>query len=303
MRDIEGMRQRIQHLKETRQAVIVAHNYQWPEVQDVADFVGDSLELARKTATLDNPIIVFCGVHFMAESAAILNPTRRVLLAESTAGCPMAEMIDVDTLRQWKAQYPDAAVVAYVNSSAAVKAESNVCCTSANAVKVVDALREQRILFVPDRNLGAWIAKQTRKEIIIYPGFCITHFRVKPEHILAAKQAHPGAVVVVHPECRPEVTAIADAVLSTSQMGRYVKASPAREFIIGTEEGLIHRLRQQNPDKAFFAASTALLCPNMKKTTLESVVSALEMDRYHITVEPELAARARRALDRMLEIV
>ncbi|MCL4370681.1 MAG: quinolinate synthase NadA [Chloroflexi bacterium] len=302
MRDIEGMRRRIQHLKEARQAVIVSHNYQWPEVQEVADFVGDSLELARKTATLDNPVIVFCGVHFMAESAAILNPTRKVLLAESTAGCPMAEMIDVDTLLQWKSQYPDAAVVAYVNSSAAVKAESDVCCTSANAVKVVDALDARRVIFVPDRNLGAWVAKQTKKEVIVYPGFCITHFRVKPQHILAAKQAHPDAVVVVHPECRPEVAAIADAVLSTSQMARFVKDSTAREFIIGTEEGLIHRLRQQNPGKTFYAASNALLCPNMKKTTLESIVSALEMDRYRVTVEPDLAVRAKRALDRMLEI-
>jgi quinolinate synthase len=303
MRDVEGMRRRIHDLKSARQAVIVAHNYQWPEVQDIADFVGDSLELARKTASLDNPIIVFCGVHFMAESTAILNPSRQVLLAEVTAGCPMADMIDVDSLRQWKERYPGAAVVTYINSSAAVKAESDICCTSANAARVVEAVDAKQILFVPDRNLGMWVAAQTKKEIIVYPGFCITHFRVKPEHIQSARFAHPNAIVIVHPECRPEVTSLADVVLSTSQMLRYIQSSLANEFIIGTEEGLIHRMRQQNPTKAFYSASNALVCPNMKKTTLESVVSALEMGRYRVTVDPEIAARAKRALDRMLEIV
>ena len=302
MRDVEGMKLRIEALRREKNAVIVAHNYQWPEVQDVADFVGDSLELARTTVAVPQRTIIFCGVHFMAESSAILNPDKTVYLAELTAGCPMANMITVDDLRVWKEKYPDAAVVCYVNSSAAVKAESDICCTSANAVKVVESLSAPRVLFVPDRNLGHYISRKTSKEMILYPGFCVTHQRVKPEHVVAAKEMHPEAVVVVHPECRPEVIDMADQVLSTSGMLRFVTSSPAKKFLIGTEEGLIYRMRQANPDKEFYTITSALMCPNMKKTTLESVVTSLELDRYRVTVAEDMAAKAKRALDRMLAV-
>jgi len=300
---IEELSARVRELKQARNAVILAHNYQRPEVQDVADFVGDSLELSRKATQVAADIIVFCGVVFMAESAKILNPTRKVLLPEILAGCPMADMIDVDDLREWKARYPDATVVCYVNSSAAVKAESDVCCTSANAIKVVEAVPNRRVLFVPDQHLGEWVASHTTKEVILYPGFCRTHQRLRPEHIAAAKQAHPDAKVVVHPECAADVTAVADAVLSTSQMLRYVKESEAAKFLIGTEYGILHRMRLENPHKTLYTASRTLVCPNMKRTHLESVFQALEKEQYEITVPEDTRVRARRALDRMLEVV
>jgi quinolinate synthase len=297
------LQQKIQRLKKELNAVIVAHNYQRPEVQDLAEFVGDSLELARKTATLEVDVIVFCGVHFMAENAAILNPTRTVLLAEGTAGCPMADMIDVDDLREWKERYPEAAVVCYVNSTAAVKAESDICCTSANALKVVESLPHEEILFIPDQNLGHYVSTKTRKRMILYPGFCVTHRKLRAEQVEMAKQLYPDALVVVHPECIPEVTAMADAVLSTSQMIRYARESPAKTFLIGTEEGLLHRLRKENPDKTFYLISNGLVCPNMKRTTLESVVRTMEQGRNVIQVPEEIRIKAKRALDRMLAVV
>jgi len=258
MTQVRTLQERVLELKRKLNAVIVAHNYQRPEVQDLADFVGDSLELARKCTQVEADVIVFCGVHFMAESAAILNPARTVLLSEVTAGCPMADMVTVEDLREWKARYPNAAVVCYVNSSAAVKAESDICCTSANGVKIVESLPHDEIIFVPDYNLGHFISTQTRKRIILYPGFCVTHARLKPEQVRRAKRAHPEAKVVVHPECVPEVVAMADAVLSTSQMLRYVKESPARTFLIGTEAGLVYRMQKENPDKEFYVIATAL---------------------------------------------
>ncbi len=291
---------RIRELKRELNAVILAHNYQWPEVQDVADFVGDSLELARQATTVESDIIVFCGVHFMAETAAILNPQRKVLLAEATAGCPMAEMIDAATLAEWKAKYPEAAVVCYVNSSAAVKALSDVCCTSANAAKVVQGVAERQVLFVPDQNLGRYVAGQTDKEVILYPGFCVTHHRVRAEDVLAAKQARPDGVVLAHPECREEVWALADAVLSTSQMLRYVAQSPANTFLIATEWGLLHRMAKANPGKSFYVVSNGLVCPNMKKTTLASVVRTMERRENVIRVPDETRERAVQALQRML---
>ncbi len=299
---IQQMRDRIQQLKLERNAIILAHNYQREEVQDVADRVGDSLELARWAAQSEAEVIVLCGVHFMAESAKILNPTRTVLLPEKAAGCPMAEMIDVEDLRQWKARYPQAKVVCYVNSSAAVKAESDICCTSSNALKVVESLDAQQILFVPDQHLGHWVSRQTSKEIILYPGYCVTHQRLKREHIEAARAAHPGALLVAHPECAEEIVDLADAVLSTSGMLRYVKASPARLFLVGTEAGILHRMRLENPDKVFYSASSALLCPNMKKTHLKSVVLSLERNQYEITVPEEVRVKAKAALDRMLAV-
>ncbi|TAK29376.1 MAG: quinolinate synthase NadA [Chloroflexota bacterium] len=300
---IRQLQEEIAALKRERNAVILAHNYQRPEVQDVADFVGDSLELSRKATTVDTEVIVFCGVHFMAESAKILNPSRTVLLPEITAGCPMADMIELEDLREWKARYPDAAVVCYVNSSAAIKAESDICCTSANALKVVEAVDSRRILFVPDQHLGQFVAAQTQKEVILYPGHCPTHRRLQPEHLRSAKATHPDAVVVVHPECTEDVVKLADVALSTSQMLRYVRESSSNKFLIGTEHGLLHRMRLENPDKTIYSASNALVCPNMKRTHLKSVNNALRNSEYVIDVPEETRILAKRALDRMLEVI
>jgi quinolinate synthase len=283
-------------------AVIVAHNYQRPEVQDVADFVGDSLELARRCVQTEAEVIVFCGVSFMAENAVILNPSRQVLLAEGTAGCPMADMIDDVDLREWRARYPGAAVVAYVNTTAAVKAESDICCTSANAARVVDSVSSDEVIFVPDENLARWVASQTRKKVIPYPGFCITHRRLTAEQVRRAKALHPEAPVVVHPECLPEVADLADAVLSTSQMVRFCRESPERSFLIGTEMGLLHRLYQESPDKTFYLLSPGLVCPNMKRTRLDMVLRTMEERRNQVTVLEEVRVRAQRALERMLAV-
>jgi len=294
--------QKIEGLKKSLNAVLVAHNYQRPEVQDVADYVGDSLELARICTDVDADVIVFAGVHFMAESAYILSPQRTVLLTEESAGCPMADMITAEDLIEWKERYPGAAVVTYVNSSAAVKALSDVCCTSANGVQVVQSLPNDEVLFIPDQNLGHYISTKTDKRMILYPGYCPPHNRVIPRHVDLARGQHPGAVVLVHPECTPEVIARADAAMSTSQMVRYAQQSDAREFIIGTEEGLLHRLRQDNPGKEFHLLTQGLVCPNMKKTTLESVIKTMEQRRNPVTVPEDIRARAKLALDRMLEI-
>jgi quinolinate synthase len=300
--ELVELQQRVLELKRELNAIIVAHNYQRPEVQDIADFVGDSLELARKSTEVEAEVIVFCGVHFMAETAAILNPTRTVLLAHPTAGCPMADMIDADDLREWKARYPQAAVVCYVNTTAAVKAESDICCTSANGSKVVESLPQEEILFIPDQHLGHYISTKTSKRLILYPGFCITHTRLKAEQVELAKQLYPDAKVIVHPECQAEVIALADAALSTSQMVRYTKESPAKTFLIGTEEGLLHRLRQQNPEKTFYLISNSLICPNMKKTRLESVIETMELRQNVVSVPEEVRVKAKLAIERMLAI-
>jgi quinolinate synthase len=300
--ELEELRLRIARLKKELNAVIVAHNYQRPEVQDIADFVGDSLELSRQATQVEADYIIFCGVHFMAETAAILNPARTVLLAHSAACCPMADMIDDADLREWKAKYPSAAVVCYVNTTAAVKAESDICCTSANAVKVVESVSQEEVLFVPDQNLGHYISTRTRKKMILYPGYCITHARLRAEQVERARELHPGAPVVVHPECSPEVVAIADAVLSTSQMIRFCKENPARTFLIGTEEGLIYRMRNENPGKEFYLIATSLICANMKRTRLETVVETMQSRRNAITVPEDIRLRAKRAIERMLAI-
>jgi len=301
--EIAELGARILELKKKLNAVIVSHNYQRPEVQDIADFVGDSLELARKCAEIQAEVIVFCGVHFMAENAAILNPRSIVLLAEATAGCPMADMIDVEDLMEWKRRYPKAAVVCYVNSSAAVKAESDICCTSANGLKVVQSLPQEEVLFIPDQHLGHYISTKTEKRIILYPGYCITHRRLNLEQVRRAKELHPEAKVIVHPECVAEVVALADAVLSTSQMIRYAKQSEDKVFLIGTEEGLLHRLRKENPEKTFYLLSPGLVCPNMKRTRLETVLKTMEEMRNIITIPEEVRVKAKRALDRMLAVV
>jgi quinolinate synthase len=297
------IRGKIAGLKQSLNAVIVAHNYQRPEVQDIADYVGDSLELARICTQVDAEVIVFAGVHFMAESAYILSPQRTVLLTEKEAGCPMADMITADDLIEWKQRYPNAAVVTYVNSSAAVKALSDACCTSANGVAVVESMPEDEILFIPDQNLGHFISTRTDKKMILYPGFCPPHNRVLPRHVDLAREQYPDAVVLVHPECLPEVIARADAALSTSQMVRYATQSDARTFVIGTEEGLLHRLRKDNPQKTFHLLTQGLVCPNMKKTTLESVVKTMEQRRNMVTVPEEVRVKAKLALDRMLAVV
>ncbi|MGQ9514194.1 MAG: quinolinate synthase NadA [Thermoproteota archaeon] len=291
---------RVQELKVEKKAIILAHNYQRKEVQDVADFVGDSLELSRKAATINAKMIVFCGVRFMAETASILNPNSTVLLPDICAGCPLADMMDENLLGEWKKDHPGAKVVCYVNSSAEVKAMSDVCCTSANAIKIVQRMREEEIIFIPDENLGRYVSSKTGKRLILYPGFCPTHIMLTPEAILAAKREHPDAVTMVHPECRSDVIDLADIALSTSQMLHYAKESDAREFIIGTEIGLIHRLTIENPSKKFHIASPRLLCPNMKRITLEKVVECMERQRYVIEVPPDIRIGASRALEKML---
>jgi len=289
-------------LKRELNAIIVAHNYQRPEVQDIADFTGDSLELARKCVGIKAKVIVFCGVLFMAETAAILNPGTMVLLSHRDAGCPLADTIDVDSLREWKGRYPEAAVVAYVNTTAAIKAESDICCTSANGVEVVNAIPDEEILFIPDKNLGHYVSTKTDKKLILYPGFCATHDNLSVEEVKAARQRYPQAKVLVHPECRPEVIELADAALSTSQMLRYAKGSNAKIFLIGTEEGMLYPLRKQNPDKEFHLISDSLVCPDMKKTTLETVIETMKARKNIVTVPEEIRVRAKKAIDRMLAI-
>ena len=302
MDNLEQDKKRIAKLKKKLNATIVAHNYQRPEVQDIADFTGDSLELARKCAEAKAETIVFCGVRFMAEMAAILNPASTVLLSHPDAGCPLADMIDVCSLRQWKRRYPQAAVVAYVNTAAAIKAESDICCTSANGVEVVEAMPHEEILFVPDRNLGHYVSTKTSKRIILYPGFCNVHDRITAEQVKLAEQCYPQAKVLVHPECRPEVISLADAALSTSQMLRYVEQSSDRAFLIGTEEGMLHPLRKQNPEKDFHIISSNFICADMKKTTLETIMEVMQTRNSVVTVPAGVRVRAKRAIDRMLAI-
>ena len=296
---IEG----ILRLKKERNVIILAHNYQLGEVQDIADFVGDSLELSQKAAQTGAAVIVFCGVHFMAETASILCPDKKVLLPDVHAGCPMADMITAEGLRQKKIEHPGATVVCYINSSAEVKAESDICCTSANAVRIVEKLPEERkILFVPDQYLGHYISTKTGREMILWPGFCPTHTRIKSQDIIRLRQELPQAKVVVHPECRPEVTALADEVLSTGGICRFARSTMAAEVIVGTEIGILHRLRKENPDKRFIPASEQAVCPRMKLITLENVLWSLEEMAPEVTVLEAIRLRAKAAVDRMLEV-
>lgn len=271
-------------------------------MQDIADFVGDSFGLSQQAASSDADVIVFCGVDFMAESAAILSPEKTVLMPELSAQCPMAAMITPESLKLEKEKYPDAAVVCYVNTPAAVKAESDICCTSANAIKVVDSLAEKEIIFVPDRNLALYVAAHTLKKIIPWNGYCPTHHLILPGDILLEKEEHPEAEVLVHPECRPDVVSLADKVLSTEGMLKYARLSASREFIIGTEIGLLHRLSKENPDKTFIPATRYAVCPNMKMITLQSIIRALEKKEHVIKVPEDTRIKAKQALDRMLEV-
>ena len=296
------IRDRIGELKRRKNAVILAHNYQAPEVQDAADFVGDSLELSRKAAGLEAGTIVFCGVHFMAETAAVLAPGKTVLLPEIEAGCPMADMINGRELRAWKARYPGLKVVCYVNTSAEVKAESDICCTSSNAVAVVNSLGVERLLFVPDKNLAAYVARETGKTVIAWDGYCYVHHRFTPRDIEDARALHPGAEVWVHPECPLDVIDLADKVLSTGKMVLEARTTKRREIVVGTEKGIIYRLSKENPAVRFFPARETALCAHMKMTTLPKVLRALETDTYRVEVPGDIADRARGAIQAMLEI-
>ena len=296
------LRREIEALKRRRDAVILAHNYQVEEVQLAADFLGDSLELSRRAASLSQGVIVFAGVKFMAETAKILSPDKKVLLPRLDAGCPMADMITVDELHDLKDRHPDAAVVTYVNSSVEIKAESDVCCTSANAAQVVRAVPAAEIIFIPDRNLGSYVQRLVpEKKLHLFEGYCYVHDRIKREEIEAAYALHPQAKIIVHPEVRPEIIDLADEVLSTSGMLRYVQGSSAREFIVATEQGLLQRMMRENPGKAFIPAGAAKICSNMKRTSLPDVRAALRDDKYAIEIDPAVAARAGRALREMLQ--
>ena len=298
-----GAIERILELKKAKNAVILAHNYQRGEVQDIADFVGDSLELSQKAVNTDANVIVFCGVHFMAETASILNPEKTVLLPDASAGCPMANMITAEQLRQKKKKMPDATVVTYINSTAEVKAESDYCCTSANGVKVASSITAGEILFVPDQYLGDFIAKETGKEMHLWPGYCPTHVKILPEDIFQRKKEHPEAKVVIHPECRPDVIDLADEVLSTSGMIRYAAREEVKELIVGTEVEILHRLNKENPGKKFYPASKMAVCPNMKKITLEKILESLETMTPEVKVPEAIRVKALMPVERMLAIV
>ena len=324
--DLITLQDQILKYKKEKQAIILSHNYQRDEIQEIADFVGDSLELSRIAATRDCAMIVFCGVHFMAESASILSPDKTVLLPEVQAGCPMADMIRVDaprpvrksfpgfdnppayvyppefTLKDIKRQYPGVPVVAYVNTTAEVKAESDICCTSANVVKVIESLPGDSVICIPDKNLSRWAAKNTKKKVIAWDGYCNVHERVTIDDVQRARNEHPKAILMAHPECRIEVLDMADHVTSTSGMLRFASASPEKEFIVGTEIGLMHRLRKENPEKTFYPLRKDMICPNMKKTTLQSVLRAFTENTYVVNVPEHIRIPAKRALDRMLEV-
>lgn len=285
----------IRELKKRQNAVIIAHNYQLPEVQDLADFAGDSLELARKAAKTDAEVVIFCGVHFMAETAAILSPDKTVILPDASAGCPMADMADAGGVKRMKEKHPEAKVVCYVNSTAEVKAVSDMCCTSANAVSIVSSFKED-VIFVPDRYLGTFAESQTGKTFHLWPGYCPTHLRILPYDIEEGRRKYPGCVVMVHPECKPEVTELADHVLSTGQMARFAGKSDVDTFVVGTETGLLHRLRKENPGKIFIPATEQAVCPDMKKCTPEKILASLQTLEPVITVSEDIRRRAHGAL-------
>ncbi len=295
--------EKISELKKKHNAVILAHNYQRGEIQDVADFVGDSLGLSQQAAKTDADLIVFCGVHFMAETAALLSPDKTVIMPDEHAGCPMASMITARELKEKKKLYPNAKVVCYVNTTAAVKAESDICCTSSNAVKIVSSIPEDEvIIFVPDKSLGAYVSSCLDREMIYWEGYCPTHHRILAEQIVKMKSDHPEAEVVVHPECTPDVIALADHVASTTGILKYANSSNSKEFVIGTEIGILHRMKKENPDKIFFPVTPLSDCPNMKLNTLEKLLWSLEDLQFVVTVPEDIAVKARQAIQRMLDL-
>lgn len=293
---------RIKKLRSERNAILLAHNYQIGEIQDIADILGDSLELSQKAAKVEEEVIVFCGVRFMAETAAILAPEKTVLLPDDTAGCPMADMITAQELVEWKKKYPGRKVVGYVNTSAEVKAECDICCTSANAIRVVESIPDDEILFVPDRNLAHYVSRNTKKKIIAWDGYCYVHNNFSSRDVMRKKEEFPEAELWVHPESPPEVIDLADEVYSTGQMVKNAKKTTVKEIIIGTEVGMIYRLKKENPDKSFYPLREASLCYNMKKITLDKVLRSLENRQYRIVVPPEIAARARGAIEKMVQL-
>jgi quinolinate synthase len=300
----EKLIEKIQQLKAERKAVILAHNYQPAEIQDLADFCGDSLGLSIKAAHTDAQVIVFCGVQFMAETAAILSPEKTVLLPDKSAGCTLADMITKKQLDKLKQKYPDALVVCYVNSSAEVKAESDYCCTSANAVEVVNSIPQDRqVVFVPDQHLGRFVAEKTGRNLVLWPGYCITHVMITEDDIKNTKTKFPDAIVMAHPECSEPVKDLSDEILSTGQMLKFTDKSTAKRFIVATEIGMLHPLKKQNPEVEFIAASEWAICPNMKKITLEKVLWSWEDMQYKITVPEDVRIKARKAIDRMVEIL
>jgi quinolinate synthase len=292
--------EKILALKEEKDALILAHNYQAEEVQLIADYVGDSFGLSQQAAKATEQVIVFCGVHFMAESACILAPDKTVLLPDKSAGCPLADTINEHSLQEAKEKYPGAAVVCYVNSSASVKAISDVCCTSSNAIQVINGIDAQQILFVPDKNLAHWVQQHTTKKIIPWEGACVTHQRVYPEQVKKVRELYPAAPIAVHPECEPEIVAMADFVGSTTAIINFAKACPEKEVIIGTEMGVITKLQHEVSHKNFYLLSQGLICPNMKKTNLQNICAALESLEPKITVAEPIRAKAYLALEKML---
>jgi len=290
-------------LKSEKGAVILSHNYQIGEVQDIADFVGDSLQLSIEASKTKAKIIVFCGVLFMAETAKIISPDRKVIMPDMNAGCPMADMINEIQLEELKNKNPGAVVVCYVNTSAAVKALSDICCTSSNAVKVVNSIpQDKKIIFIPDKYLGSYVQSQTGREMILWNGYCPTHVIISAKNLIALKKEHLDAVILVHPECTPDVIEIADKVLSTGQMLSFVGKTDNKEFIIGTEIGIIHRLKKENPDKIFYPAAKSTICPNMKLINLEKILWSLEEEQYEISVPEDIIIKAKKAIDKMLAI-
>ncbi|HOM87349.1 MAG TPA: quinolinate synthase NadA [Spirochaetota bacterium] len=297
-----NLEESIARLKKEKKALIIAHNYQNPDVQDIADYTGDSLELSRIAAKNDADIIIFCGVYFMAESACILSPQKKVILPDSSAGCPMADMADVDSILEMKKKYPEAAIVTYINSTAAVKAMSDICVTSSNAVSVVNKLKEETILFVPDKNLAHYVQRFTSKKIIPWNGFCPTHENFTKEDLMAIKKQFPGAHVIVHPECRSEVIDLADKTLSTGQMVNYIRKIAHHQVIVGTEKGMLHKLKKISPEKEFILASRDFICPNMKKISLEKILHSLVNEEPIVSVQEDIRVKALQSLQRMLEL-
>lgn len=293
----------IKRLKKRRQAVILAHNYQLPEIQDIADFTGDSLGLSRQAAETKAKVIVFCGVDFMAQTAAILSPHKKVIMPVSSAGCALAEMITVSKLKKMKKKHPKAKVVCYVNTSASIKAESDICCTSSNSVKVVNSLpKDKEIIFIPDENLCNYTSKETKRELICWRGYCPVHKNILLKDIKSILKKYPKAKVMVHPECTPAVVNLADAVVSTSGMLKYAKKSKDKEFIVSTEVDMLHRLKKENPNKRFFPASIKAVCPTMKLITLDKLLSSLENLSYEVKVPADIIKKAKRGIEKMLAL-
>ncbi|MFO8052555.1 MAG: quinolinate synthase NadA [Candidatus Omnitrophota bacterium] len=295
---------KIKKLKKEKNAVILVHNYQNPEVQDIADFKGDSLGLSKKAAATDADIIIFCGVYFMAETAKILSPQKKVIIPDRQAGCPMADMITAKQLIDLKVKHPKAKVLTYVNSPAEVKAESDLCCTSANSVKIVKKAfgPDEEIIFVPDQFLAQYTASQVKRKFIIWQGYCPTHAKIMPQDLKKQKEAHPDAKIIVHPECRPETIALADQALSTSGMIKFAKETKVEEIIVGTEPGMVYPLKKAAPDKVFYPASTATSCPDMKKINLEKVLLALEDLSYEVNIGEKIVSKAQESIQKMLDL-